>query len=246
MKIENKDFWEKGDVIATQRLKNASGFEMYMFEQAKKRYSVSGEIKNIKIFGCGSGREIEALHNYFSPQKIVASDISENMIAQCNGNLKLWNIATTAQTIVVNAVDYNTVFNEFQLVTILNSMLTYVPEKVDRLAIFKNSNQLLQSNGVLIGTVHNQVGTLPKTVYFKLRNLFSFVFGEKVGNRMTGFNGFKVSGYYYDKKTLQNDLLISGFKDIEMKSLEDYYATLGEKYDRVKGYNNLIFIASKA
>ena len=246
MKIENKDFWEKGDVIATQRLKNASGFEMYMFEQARKRYANFGEIKKIKIFGCGSGREIEAIARFFDPKKIVASDISENMIAQCNANLKLWNLATITQTVAINAVDYTTVTNEFQLVTILNSMLTYVPEKADRLAIFKNSNAALQKEGVVIGTVHNQVGTLPKTVYFKLRNLFSVVFKEKAGNRMTGFNGFKVSGYYYDKKTLQHDLAISGFKNIEIKSLEDYYATLGEKYDRVKGYNNLIFIATKS
>lgn len=245
MKIENKDFWEKGDVIATQRLKKASSFELFMFEQAQKRYAVYGKVQQVKIFGCGSGREVEAVARYFAPTKIVASDISENMISHCKDNLKLWEIDSITETVVINAVDYNKVENAFELVTILNSMLTYVPLKSDRIAIFKNSYQILKPHGTLIGTVHNQVGVFPKTVYFKLRNLFSFVLGDKVGNRMTGFNGFKVPGYYYDRKTLEQDLKFAGFSSIEIYSLEDYFKLRGETYDRKKGYNNLIFIATK-
>ena len=245
MKIANKDFWEKEDIIATQRLNKASSFEIFMFEQAQKRYASTGEIQSIKIFGCGSGREVEAIAKYFSPSKMVASDISENMIAKCNDNLKLWKIDAITETLAINATEYNKVEEAFELVTILNSMLTYVPLKEDRLEIFKNSNQILKQNGTLIGTVHNQVGTLAKTAYFKLRNVFSFVFGDKVGNRMTGFNGFEVSGYYYDKKTLKNDLVLSGFKNIEIYSLEDFFKMNGQTYNRKKGYNNLIFIASK-
>lgn len=247
MKIENKDFWEMEDIIATQRLKNASDFELFMFQKAAERlqFKSNEKIKNIKIFGCGSGREVEAIAKFFSPLRIVASDISENMIAKCNDNLKLWNIDQITETVVINATEYNNVAAEFELVTILNSMLTYVPEKKDRLAIFKNSHQILKSNGIIIGTVHNQVGTLPKTIYFKLRNFFSFIFGEKVGNRTTGFKGFEVPGYYYNKKTLKNDLTVSGFIKIEIYSLEDFSKLHGRNYNRKKGYNNLIFVATK-
>lgn len=245
MKINNKDFWERNDIIATQRLQNASDFEIFMFGEARKRYAATGKIENIKIFGCGAGREVEAIARFFSPSRIVASDISENMIANCNSNLKLWNIDQITETLAINAVEYTTAVNEFELVTILNSMMTYVPEKKDRLAIFKNSHRVLKKNGTLIGTVHNQVGTVTKTVYFELRNLFSFILGDKVGNRMTGFNGFKVPGYYYDKKTLAKDLLASGFKNIEIYSLEDFHKMKNAAYDRKKGYNNLIFIATK-
>lgn len=245
MKIENKDFWEKEDVIATQKLTNASDFEIFMFEKAKERSASNSKIENIKIFGCGSGREIQAIANFFSPSVIVASDISENMIKKCSTNLKKWNIENITETLVINAVDYNKEHNKFELVTILNSMLTYVPNKMDRIAIFKNSNQILKSNGTIIGTVHNQVGTFPKTMYFKMRNLFSFLLRDKVGNRMTGFNGFKVPGYYYDKKTLEKDLLLSGFKGVEIYSLEDFSTMHGRTYNRKKGYNNLIFIATK-
>ena len=124
-------------------------------------------------------------------------------------------------------------------------MLTYVPNRNDRLKIFENSFQILKPKATIIGTVHNQVGTPAKTYYFKLRNLFSFILGDKVGNRNTGFNGFKVPGYYYSKRGLIKDLLTAGFKNVEVYSLEEYHALKDEFYDRKKGYNNLIFIATK-
>lgn len=246
MKIENKDFWEKQDIIETQEvLKKASDFEMFMFENAKIRYQNKGKIEAIKIFGCGTGREIESIAEFFQPSRIVASDISQNMIAKCNENLKVWNIDTITETVVGNAIDYNKTSNTFDLVTILNSMLTYVPNRKDRLKIFENSFQILKPQATLIGTVHNQVGTPAKTYYFKLRNLFSFIFGDKAGNRNTGFNGFKVPGYYYSKKGLIKDLKQTGFTSIEVFSLEEFYALNGNVYNRKKGYNNLIFIATK-
>lgn len=245
MQIENKDFWEKEDIIATQRLKKISDFEQFMLNRATELYAAFGTIKNIKIFGCGSGREVESIADFFKPTRIVASDISENMIAKCNENLKLWKIDDITETVAINAVDYNKESEAFELVTILNSMMTYVPDRKDRIAIFKNSCQILKPNGILIGTVHNQEGVLTKTVYFKIRNLFSFVLGDKVGNRDTGFNGFKVPGYYYSKKGLIQDLNESGFKKVEAYSLDEFYAKHNVSYDRKKGYNNLIFIASK-
>lgn len=245
MQIDNKDFWEKEDIIATQRLKKISDFEQFMLTRAKELYANFGTIANIKIFGCGSGREVESIADFYQPTRIVASDISENMIAKCKENLKLWNIDTITETLAINAVDYNKVSNAFELVTILNSMMTYVPERKDRLAIYKNSHQILKPNGIIVGTVHNQEGALAKTVYFKLRNVFSFLFGEKVGNRDTGFNGFKVPGYYYSKKGLINDLTESGFTNIESYSLAEFYAKHQVDYNPRKGYNNLIFIATK-
>jgi len=246
MKIKNKDFWEKSDIIETQEVsKSISNFEQFMFETSLKRYAKIGKIRKIKVFGCGTGRELEAIAKFYQPSTIVASDISENMIEKCNMNLKIWNIDSITSTIVGDAIDFNKVSDEFELVTILNSMLTYVPVRKDRLTIFDNAHQILVHGGVLIGTVHNQVGAFSKTWYFRLRRMLSVFLGEKVGNRDTGFKGFKVSGYYYDKKRLIRDLEESGFRDIEVYSIEEYQALNGRSYDRKKGYNNLIFIASK-
>lgn len=246
MKIKNKDFWEKNDIIETQEIsKSISNFEQFMLESSLRRYEKIGKIKNIKVFGCGTGRELAAIAKFYEPSRIIASDISQNMIDKCNKNLKSWNIDSIVSTIVGDAKDFNKVSSEFELVTILNSMLTYVPVRKDRLTIFNNACQILVSDGVIIGTVHNQVGVFAKTWYFRLRELLSFFLKEKVGNRDTGFKGFKVSGYYYTKKGLIADLRESKFRDIEIYSIEEFYAMQGRKYDRKKGYNNLIFIASK-
>lgn len=247
MKLENKDFWEKDTIIITQDRENtvSADFETFMFEQAQIRQNEIRDIENINIFGCGTGREVNEAAKFFNPKKIVASDIAQNMIAKCNYNLKLWNIESVTQTVVGNAKDIDLEPESFELVIIFNSMMTYVPLKLDRLAIFKKSNLILKSNAVIIGTVHHQLGTLSKTVYFKLRNLFSVFLGDKVGNRTTGFNGFKVPGYYYSKKDLFKDLNLSGFSNVEIYSLEEFYKKFGASYNRKTGYNNLIFIASK-
>jgi len=246
MKIENKAFWEKEIIIATQDIsKNISNFEAFLFEKAKERYKKFGQIKAVKVFGCGTGREIKAVNTLFEPTKIVASDISENMILKCQQNLKAWGIDQVTETIVCDAFDYKEVNGRFEMVTLLNNMLTYVPKRVMRVGVFKNALQILKKEGVLIGTVHNQVGTRNKTLYFKLRSLFYFILGDKVGNRNTGFHGYKFPGYYYTKKGLQNDLEVAGFKTIEIYSLEEFSKLNGKQYDRKKGYNNLIFIASK-
>ncbi len=246
MKIENKEFWEIDNVIDVQDgIKNATDFELFMFEKAKERYANSGEIKTIKIFGCGTGREVEAIARTFNPTKIIASDIAQNMITKCNENLKVWKIDTITETLVIDAKEYNKVTDAFDLVTILNSMLTYVVEKADRLSIFKNAYQIAKPNGVLIGTVHNQEGTFLKTNYFRLRNLLSFYYKDKVGHRTTGYNGYKVPGYYYKKSDLYNDINSVGFTKIEIYSLEEYYQLKGITYNRKTGYNNLIFIAQK-
>jgi SAM-dependent methyltransferase len=245
MKIENKDFWENEKVIATQGLKKTLDFENYMLDKASKGHSEFGPIKSIKIFGCGTGREIESIAEIFNPTRIVASDIASNMIAKCNENLKLWKINHITETLVGDAKEYDAIHSEFDLVTIFNSMMTYIPERASRLKIFRNSLQILKPHGFIVGTVHNQVGTPLKTAYFSIRNLFSFILKDKVGNRNTGHNGFKVQGYYYTKKGLLTDLVESGFKNVEVYSLEDYYHSQGHTYNRKKSYNNLIFIAQK-
>ena len=244
MKIDNKSFWEKSDIIATQEvLQHASDFELYLFEEAKKRTKTA--IQKIKIFGCGTGREIRPAADYFQPQSILASDISENMILKCQENLEKWGITEITTTATADAVTLNQPMQNFQLVTLLNSMLTYVPKHKSRIQILKNAHELLVPGGQLIGTVHNQIGTPMKTNYFRLRSLLRPFLGVKVGNRMTGFNGFQVPGYYYSSTDLQQDLFESGFSDAVILSLEEFYRQKGQNYNRKTGYNNLIFIASK-
>ena len=126
-----------------------------------------------------------------------------------------------------------------------NSMLTYVPVRESRLDIFQNSYDSLIDKGVVVGVVHHQIGKPLKTWYFKIRNVFSFILKEKVGNKSTGFKGYKLPGYYYDKKWLMQDLSQVGFNNILIYSLDEFFKKTGKKYDKTKGYNQLIFVGSK-
>ena len=247
MIIDNKDFWGKTEIIKTQDQTetHAPEFEIFMLENAKKRYSKQGELKNICVYGCGTGRELNEIYKYLKPEKIVASDIAENMILKCNENLKTWGINDCTETLVGNAVELKFENQKFELVVMFNNMLTYVTEKSDRLKIFDNSYTMLKEAGSIVGMVHHQLGTPSKTLYFKFKSLFSIFLKDNVGKRNTGFKGMKIPGYYFTKKNLKQELSQSGFKNIEIYSLEEFNKSLGASYDRKKGYNNLIFIASK-
>ena len=175
-KIANKDFWEKEEIIKTQEVvESAADYEYFLFEKANSKKSENQKITKIKIFGCGTGREIKAIYDFFKPTTIFASDISENMIKKCQNNLMTWGIDGITNLSTMNAVEFRHSEVKFDLVTILNSMMTYVPVKKDRIKIFENSYSILAPKGILIGTVHNQTGTISKTLYFKVKKMFSFI-----------------------------------------------------------------------
>lgn len=246
MKIKNKAFWEKKEVISTQdKIKVASNYEKFLFNQAIERLKNVRPTEAVNVYGCGTGRDVKIVEEYFNPKLIVASDISENMIEGCKENLKDWDIKAEVKLYVADAATLLVDKDRFDVVTLLNSMLTYVPVRESRLDIFKNAYDSLIDEGVVVGVVHHQIGKPMKTLYFKMRNMFSFILKEKVGNKSTGFKGYKLPGYYYDTTWLKKDLSHSGFSNILIYSLEEFFQKTGKKYDKSKGYNQLIFVASK-
>ena len=247
MKVENKTYWENQSVIKTQDAieTKATFFEKFMFQEAKNRLHKNNlPLLHSTIYGCGTGREINEIVKFFGDISIAASDISENMIKKCNENVQKWqlnNVTTTVQDASKPTANHQT----SELVTLLNSMMTYVHVRAARKQIFMNANQILVKNGVLIGAVHNQEGVLTKTWFFKLRNWFKFFLSDEPGHRFSGSKEFQVKTYYYTKKELEHDLKDAEFQSIEIFSLEEFYKSQGESYNRKTGYNNLIFIAQK-
>lgn len=245
--ISNKNFWEDKGVIdhQNQNEPRAHRYEKYLYDLALEYVKSSDkEVENIKVFGCGTGRELPEINNTFKPNYIKATDISNNMIDGCKQNIKDWSINDIVETEVVAAEKFKT--NKFfNVVTIMTSMLTYVPNKSDRKIIFNIAYSILEDKGVVIGVVHNQVGRLNKTIYFRLRNLFSLFIKERPGERKSGFEGYKVPAYYFTKKELINELADANFNNIDVFSLEDYENRVNQKYDRKKGDNNLLFFATK-
>lgn len=247
MRIENKDFWENESVIMTQdrTITSSSDYEVFLYLKALAFLKYKKETFKAKIFGCGTGREINELFKYLPIESAVATDISENMIKKCRENLINWKISQKTTTHVINATDYEKKEMNFDIVLLMNSILTYVDKKEERYKIFKNSFDILNPEGCVIGVVHNQTGSPQKTLYFMLRRIFKPFLKNEVGNRMTGFKGFKVSGFYFSKKDLYKHLSDNGFQNIEIISLVEYYKEKNYKYNRIKGYNNLLFFATK-
>lgn len=248
MKIENKDFWEREDIIYSQdkTVGDTSNYEAYLYEKAAKYFKENQiKIKKAKVFGVGTGREINGILKFLYIDKIIATDISENMIKKGIINIAKWNLQDKVTMQVADATKFTAVPETFELVTLMNCMLTYVKDRSNRYTIFKTANTILVPNGCLIGAVHNQVGTPQKTAFFLLRRLLKPFLKIEVGNRITGFNGFEVGGYYFTKSDLKTHLNDNGFKNIEIKSLSEFYKEIGVKYNRMKGYNNLIFFATK-
>ena len=248
MRKSYKEFWEIESVIKTPNnsVTNVSMHEKYLYSKVNE-YFQKDKITNIvtKIFGCGTGREILAIYNELGNHKINASDISQSMINFCEKNVIEWGIDKDINLSVEDLISFENMKEEFNLVMLMNGVLTYITKKDDRHNIFKKIFNILGNKGCVIGVVHNQVGTPKKTIYFKLKSLLRFIPNFDSGNRMTGFEGFKVRGHYFTKSELHSIISKAGFKDIEILSLEELRQQMGLNYNRNTGSNNLIFMAKK-
>ena len=61
MKIENKEFWEREDVIYSQdkTVENTANYEAYLYEKAVAYFQAQQiSIQQAKVFGCGTAREV--------------------------------------------------------------------------------------------------------------------------------------------------------------------------------------------
>lgn len=246
MKVENKFFWENQDVIATQdrSVSSSAGYEVFLYE--KVAAYLNSKVKlSAKVFGCGTGREIPEVIKYIGVERVLASDIAENMIKKCNENLINWQVTDMVTTEVADAAAFESRDYTFDVVTIMNNMLTYVTDKQQRDKIFKKSHEILKDKGCIIGVVHHQIGTPQKTAYFMLRRFLKPFLKSEVGYRLTGFKGLKFGGYYFTKEDLYKHLNDNDFKNIEITSLAGFSEKQGIPYDRMKGSNNLLFFATK-
>lgn len=248
MKIENSKFWNIQKVIQSQdkSVEYTNGYEKFLYEkvaQYAERQKIL--IEKVKVFGCGTGREIKGILSALSVKTIKASDISENMIDRAKNHIKTWGIEDKVSLLTADAVTFKDVPESYDLVTLMSCMLTYVPEKKDRYSVFKTSYDILKKGGCVIGVVHNQVGTPQKTLFFWCRRILKPFLKHEVGYRIAGFYGYDVPGYYFSKKELKQHLAENGFESIEITSLSEFYKSINYNYNRLKGYNNLLFFATK-
>ena len=75
MKIENKDFWEREDIIYSQdkTVGDTSNYEAYLYEKASNYFKEKHiKINNAKVFGVGTGREIHGILKYLSIGRVIS------------------------------------------------------------------------------------------------------------------------------------------------------------------------------
>jgi len=244
--IEHKTLWNLDTLVKEYSISNpALTFaEFFLLEKAIQRLK-NQTVKKILCVGCGGGREVLPLHKSFSSAVIYANDIAANMISAAENNFEEWGIAANTELMLSPVNEIPIAVPTFQLITCFNNVFSCVSPFELCTASFKKLSQVIDDKGVLIGMVHNMYGTPQKTLFFILQKLFSFFRKDEWGDRIAGRENQKYKAHYFNKRQLGKYLTIAGFKSIEVLSLQELYTLKKRKYNRLKGSNNLVFIATK-
>jgi len=211
----------------------------------KSKSFLKENVHNILCVGCGGGREVLPLHTTFEYATIYANDIAEKMMEKAVENFKLWNIEKSVKPLICSVEGI--AFKEplFQIITAFNNVLCFVTPRKKRDEVFKKLYDITTSNGVFIGMVHHVYGTPAKTLYFLLQRLISPFTKKDFGDRKAGRKGQQYFAHYYTRTELRELLEQAGYTQIKITSLSEFYNSKPRKYNRLTGYNNLMFYAVK-
>jgi ubiquinone/menaquinone biosynthesis C-methylase UbiE len=202
-------------------------------------------VEHILCVGCGGGREVLPLHKSFSDSTIYANDISINMLSAAKNNFENWGISNYTKTLLSPANELPITQPFFKLITCFNNVIGCITSSEQRNETFKKLFNIMHFGGVLIGMVHNMYGTPQKTMFFLLQKLVSSVLKNGWGDRIAGRKNQKYKVHHFNKRQITSHLKIAGFKNVEIFSLGELYSMKRRRYNRLKGSNNLIFIARK-
>ena len=177
--------------------------------------------KTILDLGCGCGD----MDKYFietGAKKILATDISENMIKTANEV----NNHKDIEYKVLKMEDLNTLTQKFDIV--YSSLAFHYIEDFNKL--LKDINNLLNENGMLIFSQESPLSTMNQPKFEGDENKV-IIDGEKYnivknynleGERQVWWNNTQVTKYHRTYASLVNSLINNNFEIIEIK---DSYAT---------------------
>jgi ubiquinone/menaquinone biosynthesis C-methylase UbiE len=241
--VDNPEFWNDENIIKTQSERDHTlyYYEEFLVSECRK----INNFKNILCVGAGTGREVYGLHTHFPEAKILANDIAENMIAQAIVNFKNWGISEFTDTLVAPIEDMDCHKPTYDFICLLNNIMDYVIPSSRRDRGFKKIYEILEPEGAITGVVHNIYGTPQKIGFFLLSSIFNIFSKREFGDKITGWEGKKFLVHYFSRSQVYKHLVNAGFKDIKIYTLEDLNKMRGKKYNRLKGDNNLLFIARK-
>jgi len=243
--VDHDNLWNMSNMVDEYNIQAPTLLWSESCLTEKSKSFLKENVHNILCVGCGGGREVLPLHQTFENATIYANDIAEKMIEKAIANFKLWNIERSLKPLL-GSIE-NIVFKEpvFQVITAFNNVLCFVTPRRNRNQVFKKFYDITTPNGVLIGMVHHVYGTPLKTLYFLLQRVISPFQKKEFGDRNAGKKEQKYFAHYYSRTELRELLEQAGYTQIEITSLAEFYKSKERKYNRLKGYNNLMFYAVK-
>lgn len=241
----HKELWNLEALVNEYNIENPllTWPEVYLIEKAKT--FLREPVTDILCVGVGGGREVLPLHNEFKTALIYANDIAAKMIEKAEKNFEQWDIASQTKTLVCPVSEIEIDVPAFQLITCFNNVSSFILPHKNREQSFKKMYELTTVNGVIIGMVHHIYSTPLRTVYFLFRWAVSPLLKSSYGDKKVGRTNQKYYAHYFSKKELNALLQNAGYAQVHILSLEAYYQLTGRKYNRRKGWNNLIFLGVK-
>lgn len=244
--IDHNNLWNMRSMVDEYDIQNPTLLWSENCLVAKSKSNLKLDVHNILCVGCGGGREVLPLHETYTNATIYANDIAEKMIEKAIINFKLWNIEKSVKPLLgsIEKIEFEKPI--FQMITAFNNVLCFITPRKNRNELFKKFYHITTPGGVLMGMVHHVYGTPLKTSYFILQKLLSPFQKKEFGDRSAGKREQKYFAHYYTKKEVRELLHQAGYTQIEVSSLSEFYKSRNRKYDRLKGYNNIVFYGVKA
>lgn len=166
--------------------------------------------KTILEINCGTGEDAIwlAKQNF----QVIATDISEKMIARAKSKEKLANL--TFERLNINEIDIPFGDKKFDLIFSNFGGLNCLSKEELKL-FFKNTSNLVSKKGHLALVIMPK-NTLWESFYFLAKARFSLTFRRKKKSVIANVDGEKVTTFYYNPKDIVN---LSG-KEFEIISIK--------------------------
>ncbi|MES2747898.1 MAG: class I SAM-dependent methyltransferase [Bacteroidota bacterium] len=156
------------------------------------------EPKAILEINCGTGED--AIWLAKQKYNVIATDISEEMIAEAKSKTKLENLSfqqadNTAISETFNDKKFDLIFSNF------GGLNCLYPIQLE--AFFDSASKILHPNGELFLVIMPK-NTLWEQFYFLLKGKFSTIFRRVKVVSIANVDGEKVATYYYNPKDIVN------------------------------------------
>lgn len=243
----NEQFWTLPSSVKDQTYTepHLRWSEQYLLDYAVRTLNDRfGEVGLVHVVGCGTGRELPAIRKACPAARIVASDISPDMLDACRAGLNEWTRPPNITLKCSPAHLLSPADGLADLVVTFNNMLTYVTPASEREITFDAFRRVLRPHGLLIGVVHHRWGRVSKSLGFLVQQVMNTLglSRQELGDRIGGPSGTSIRMHYFTAAELRKLLSGASFNPEKVISLAALSRENGRRYKTLSSSNNLLFI----